>query len=298
VTPQIEGTTPLWIAARVLLRERGDDFFRRIDKVLATFDPEAIHDLRVASRRAREGLALFEPCYGSRKIEPLIKRIKRVTRLLGDIRNTDEAILFFSELADGFRDSHGGDLETLLSLFRKKRKKGINRLRSGLPEIAPPSLRDTYYRAVDAPVLLKPPGNGADILAPLSGFACTAFDGPLSEIARLVPDARKAGEAGAQHLLRIAVKHWRYRIEILSFLMGKEYGEIHSAVKSYQEVLGKMHDLDVFAGIVREAGLPSLTTTHVLDIIKLKRQRYFDDFSVMLETLSLEMIGERVKKAL
>jgi CHAD domain-containing protein len=298
VIPRIEGTTPLWIAARVLLRERGDDFFRHIDKVLATFDPEAIHDLRVASRRTREGLALFEPCYDSRQIEPLVKRIKRVTRLLGDIRNTDEAILFFSELADGMRDSHGGDLEKLLSLFRKKRKKGISRLRSGLPEIAPPSLRDTFYRAVDAPSLLKPPGNGSDILAPLSGFAYTAFDGPLSEIARLVPDARKAGEAGAQHLLRIAVKHWRYRIEILSFLMGEAYGEIHGAVKSYQEVLGKMHDLDVFAGIVREADLPSLTTTHVLEVMKLKRQRYFDDFSVMLETLSLEMIGERVKKAL
>ena len=58
----VEGKTPLWLAARVLLHERGDDFFRRRDKVLKTFDPEEIHDLRVSSRRLREGLELFLPC--------------------------------------------------------------------------------------------------------------------------------------------------------------------------------------------------------------------------------------------
>jgi len=80
--------------------------------------------------------------------------------------------------------------------------------------------------------------------------------------------------------------------------MGASYVEIHSAVKGYQEVLGKMHDLDVFASIVREAGLPSPTEAHVLDSIKLKREGFFADFSAMMETMSLETIGERVEKAL
>src|SRR5512137_642289 len=97
---QIVGSTHLWVAARVLLYERGDDFFMLWDKVLKTSDAEDIHDLRVSSRRLREGLALFTPCYPSGNIARLVKRIKRVTRLLGDIRNTDEAILFFSALAD------------------------------------------------------------------------------------------------------------------------------------------------------------------------------------------------------
>jgi CHAD domain-containing protein len=132
----------------------------------------------------------------------------------------------------------------------------------------------------------------------LSHFASTAFDEPLSEIARLVPDARKAGEIRAQHLLRIAVKHWRYRIEILSFLMGAAYGEIHGAVKGYQEVLGKMHDLDVFSGIVGEAELSSPARTNMLDIIKLKKESFFTVFSTMLENIPLEKIGEQIEKAL
>ena len=44
MTMPVQGTTPLWIAARVLLHERVNDFFRHRDKVVKTFDPEDIHD--------------------------------------------------------------------------------------------------------------------------------------------------------------------------------------------------------------------------------------------------------------
>ncbi len=298
MTPRVEGATPLWIAARLLLYERGDDFFRRTDKVLATFDPEDIHDLRVASRRVREGLALFAPCYPSDGILPIVKRIKQVTRLLGEIRNTDEALLFFSTLADELGEPCRGELEKLLSQFGKKRKKGIRRLRTGLPEIAPASLHGLYRRAVNAPLLFKPPADGVDLLAPLRHFARTALDERLSDVLKLVPGARKEGEAEAQHLLRIAVKRYRYRMEILSFLVGERYEEIHEAVKGYQEVLGKMHDLDVFAGIVREAEFPSRTKTEICDAVTAKRERFFADFSAMLDSVPLEKIGEQVGKAL
>jgi hypothetical protein len=36
----------------------------------------------------------------------------------------------------------------------------------------------------------------------------------------------------------------------------------------------------------------------VLNAIKLKREGFFTDFSAMMETMSLEKIGERVEKAL
>ena len=161
-----------------------------------------------------------------------------------------------------------------------------------MPETAPPSLRDAFYQVVDSPAVLGTADNGVDMLAPLSDFASRVFDEPPAEIAKLLPEARKAGEAGAQHLLRIAVKHWRYRIEILSFLMGEAYGEIHDAVKSYQEALGKMHDLEVFSGISASA------KSRMLDIIILKKEKFFSIFTAMLESKPLEKIGEQVIRAL
>ena len=124
---QIEGKTPLWIAARVLLYERGEDFFRRRGKMVKTFDAEDIHDLRVASRRLREGLILFAPCYPPGNIARLVRKIKRVTRLLGDIRNADEALLFFTALKDEFDSSGRSHLEELAGTFRKKQGQGAEK---------------------------------------------------------------------------------------------------------------------------------------------------------------------------
>ena len=55
-----EGRTPVWIAARVLLHERVDDFFQRREKALKKSAPEEIHDLRVASRRPLNPISLLE----------------------------------------------------------------------------------------------------------------------------------------------------------------------------------------------------------------------------------------------
>jgi CHAD domain-containing protein len=187
------------------------------------------------------------------------------------------------------------ELEGMLASFRKERKKELKRLKGGLREIASRELRDLCRRVINSPSLFNPPPDGTDLFAPLADFAGEAFAARLAMVLDLVPKASKPAEIEAQHLLRIAVKHFRYRLEILSFLFGHRFPEIHGALKGYQEVLGKMHDLDVFAGIVREAGFPSQTETVVLGAIAVKRGKLFIDFSGMLKTTPFEKIGEQVR---
>lgn len=295
---QVDGTTPLWVAARALLWERGDDFFRRRDKVLKTFGPEDIHDLRVSSRRLREGLALFAPCYPPGKIARLVKGSKGVTRLLGEIRNSDEAVLFFSALRDELDDPCRGDLDRLITSFQEERNKELRRLKTGLREMAGDELHDLYRRVIGSPTLFAPSAGSSDPFAPLAGFADESLGARLIDVLKLVPEARQEGNSEAQHLLRIAVKHFRYRMEILSFLLGARYEELHAAVKRYQELLGKMHDLDVFAGISREARFSEPSAALIPAAIAAHRGRLFAEFSGMLECIPFEGIGERVRDAL
>ncbi len=291
MTRRVDGNTPLWIAARALLLERGDDFFGRAAEVLEKFDPDDIHDLRVASRRLREGMALFAPCYQEASVVPLAKRIKRVTGLLGNIRNTDEAILFFSSLDEETGEHVCVAPDSLLRMLRDKRESVTKKLRSELPELVPPSLRELLHRVFNEPLLFKDSPPGVDFLGPLLDFARTSLDERLSQVLQRVPPSREADRADAQHLLRIAVKHYRYRLEILSFLVAERYAEIHSALKGYQDVLGRMHDMDVFDAAVRKTDLPAETTELLCYIIKNKRKKYFADFSAMLEALPLETMG-------
>ncbi|NVN90551.1 MAG: CHAD domain-containing protein [Desulfuromonadales bacterium] len=291
----LDGTTPLWIAATVLVYARGEELFRRGEKAATTLDAEDIHDLRVASRRLREGLALFASCYPPAVISAVDKRVKKVTRFLGDIRNTDEAILFFTALAAELDDSCRRDLETFLATCHDDRERTVRGLESGLRKIAAGRLSDLYLRTLHSLSLFTPPDNGIDLFSPLSGFAKDALDQRLSTIRELLPQAREPGAIEAQHRLRIAVKHFRYRMELLSFLVRAEYPLLHGLVKGYQDVLGTMHDLDVFSGIVREAGFPAGTEKMILDAMDAKRGKLFLNFSGMLVAQPLEQIGERVR---
>ena len=83
-------------------------------------------------------------------------------------------------------------------------------------------------------------------------------------------------------------------MEILSFLFGACYEELHGVLKSFQDLLGIMHDLDVFAGIVRKAGLTYLTQKSLLDAIAAKRGKLFGEFSVMLGTRPFEEVGKQM----
>src|ERR1039458_8484224 len=88
-------------SAIILERSRGV-FFAQWDEllhlrrtVLKTSDLEDIHDLRVASRRLKAALELFEPVASRTSTTKLKKNVRRLIRRLGGLRNIDEALLFF-----------------------------------------------------------------------------------------------------------------------------------------------------------------------------------------------------------
>lgn len=297
-TMQVDGTTPLWVASRVLLYERGEDFFKRLERALKTSDPEDIHDLRVASRRLREGLALFAPCYPAGQIARLVREVKGVTRLLGEIRNADEAILFFTALAGELDGEYREDLDRISNSFRKGRKKELKKFKGSMKEMASGSMCDLFRRVISSPSLFNRQRDRVDLFVPLSLFAGEAMNARLAAVLGFLPEARQAWDIESQHQLRIAIKHFRYRMEILFFLFGDDYGEIHGVLKGYQDLLGKMHDLDVFAGIVQKGGLTLLAQGPLLSAIAAKRGKLFADFSAMLENIPFEDMDERMRSHL
>lgn len=294
---QLDGRTTLWLAARTLLAERSADFFRRWFRVLKTFDLDDIHDLRVASRRLREGLILFAPIYPVKNIAPLVRKVKQVTTLLGEMRNTDEALLFFSTLSDELDAAYRDPLTNLLAEFKRLRKREEKRLRKRLKSGEPKVLRSSFQKVVCSPFLFSPPPPHADPFSPLSVYAKEGLRQRMAEVLELVPQARAEENVDAQHRLRIAVKHFRYRMELFSSLLGGGYQELAGVVKGYQDVLGKMHDLDVFTGIVKERDFPLRSEQAVVAAIAAKRGSLFGEFLAMLGKTPLDDIGHRVENA-
>src|SRR5512139_606963 len=150
---EISGATPLWLASRTLLSERGEDFFSRWERALKTFDAEDIHDLRVASRRLREGLTFLGPCFPKKSISSITGRVKKLTFLLGTMRNTDEALAFFSPLVREVNSPSAGELEKLLDDLGREREKERKRLKRGLSSMEPETFHTLFIRTNSRPLI-------------------------------------------------------------------------------------------------------------------------------------------------
>ncbi|CAG0984932.1 hypothetical protein GEOBC_02039 [Geobacteraceae bacterium] len=293
----ITARTPLWVAAPALLAARSDDFFGRWRKVLKSFDLEDIHDLRVSSRRLREGCALFAPVY-SANLSGVGRRVRKVTRLLGALRNTDEALLFFRKLAAALPEPCGEGLGVLIARQDVLRENERQRLAERFKNLDSGKTRSAFTLTMARPFVFPRPDLAVDPFTPLGSFAAAALEQRFTHLLALVPAACREGEAAAQHTLRIAVKHYRYRIEILSFLIATGYEDIHAAVKAYQECLGTMHDLDVFSEMVRREGLSPEVECVILNAIAEQRTMCFARFTELLGEHPFELIGEQVRGAL
>ncbi len=294
----IGADTPLWLAARAIMSVRRKEFFRCWLQLRKGFDPEPIHDLRVASRRFREGLDLLAPCYPAKSLDRVSRRVKGVTRLLGDVRNTDEAISYFSSLA-GKLDGPAVDvLATLRDSLCQEREHEAERLRSALDSLSVKVLRPSFEKSLNNPLLFSLPQGGIDPFATIGSFARQALDERLRLVRELLPKARNEADCAAQHQLRIAIKHFRYRLELLSFLMGRGAAEAIANLKQYQDLTGWLHDRDVFADLVRRWGFPPDMEQHLLSVIAAERHGIFGQFRQLLTEYPLETLDEQPRRAL
>src|SRR6266702_7471782 len=76
-------------AGRRMLQERTKKMLDWHDEVLKDEDIEAVHKMRVASRRLRATLDAYEPCCKPLQFKKVYRRIKKVADALGTVRDTD-----------------------------------------------------------------------------------------------------------------------------------------------------------------------------------------------------------------
>jgi hypothetical protein len=90
--------TPLNQAAPAILLSKADPLFELEAAASGGADMDAVHDMRVASRRLREAMRLLAPLYPQNGYAKWYRRVRRVTRALGPVRDSDVFIDAFSRL--------------------------------------------------------------------------------------------------------------------------------------------------------------------------------------------------------
>ena len=216
-----------------------------MDGVRKAEDIECVHRMRVASRRLRNALSLFETCLPKKRVLEWQKQIKGVTQALGAARDTDVRI----DLVNKFYEAHEED----------KYRRGIRRLQ----------LRLKQYRAtlqqkvIDLTIVLESHGTVGEMTKKLQPLVeqqeqVYLFSPSLYEIgfksitSRL--DAFLAYEEYVEkpecvaelHAMRICAKHLRYTLEVFAPLYREDVKNTVQVIRKIQDGLGEIHDCDMW----------------------------------------------------
>jgi CHAD domain-containing protein len=228
-------------------------------------DESSVHQARVASRRLREALPVLGATADDDALDRAEKRVRRITRALGPVRELDVTLSLLAEL-----ESKGTAPKRAIARVRKavveERQK---RRRAMLAEIKPARLEKLRKRLVKvaAPAERKVPARTAIHEAEIKA---------AERSRRLLDAIDEAGSiylADRLHRVRIEAKKLRYALEIHRELTHSRSTSRLNRLKHQQDLLGRVHDLEVLIERTREvqASLPGENRRAMTELDRLIR---------------------------
>lgn len=223
-------------------------------KVLQGNDPDAIHDLRVATRRLQQVIDLIYPSPRSGVIPKLYRGLKRCRRSLSEVRNYDVLLERVDAALSRKRTARREAWETIGEYLKASRSA---RLEKSLRKLAKANLSAIYVRLKEH----LPSGENADpasvhsahngVGQPLTGEQFyerigEALQTVWTDLEQEIAQSRHEHSPAVLHRTRIAAKRVRYLIEVIQAFDVPGSKEALIWLRSLQTQLGDWHDLVVF----------------------------------------------------
>jgi CHAD domain-containing protein len=249
-------------AAEYLIRHRLSALGRALPAAKAG-DAESLHQARVATRRLRAAL----PLVGSGpKTEKLVRSMRRLTRALGPVRELDVELVILDELQKSDEVPQGA-IDRLRASIVEERQHLHADLRERIDDF---DIEKARKRAVSAA------RKQADRARPRDARSGVLARERAARRARRL-EAAVDSAAGLYlpdrlHEVRIAVKKLRYTLEVgvpdgrkpASRASGARNAARLRTLKQAQDLLGRMHDLEVL--IARTRGIQSSPGASTLQV--------------------------------
>jgi CHAD domain-containing protein len=222
--------------------------------VLETDEPEAIHKMRVTTRRAQAALDLLEGEFPIRKLK---RRLREWRQMLSRVRNYDVFLILIEKEGTRSRPAYRAQFELVKSIFQKRRTHRAEKIRKYFEKIKVDSIASKLGLTIAHPVADAASVKSNEISADTGSQKKLAIDDQkvaahiadrleqrVAEFNELAAQAHPATRAEELHQLRIAAKRVRYLLEIVS-QMG--YGDGARAItwlRNIQDRIGDWHDLE------------------------------------------------------
>jgi CHAD domain-containing protein len=249
--PGVLPDDPLAEAGRKVLAFHFAEMLRHEEGTRLGEDIEALHDMRVATRRMRAAFEVFESAFDAKQVKPHLKGLRGTGRALGRVRDLD----VFMEKARHYLETRPAEeragLDPLLDRWRAEREAGRAAMLAHLDGDQYAEFKRKFA------AFLTTPGQGAKQAAPgeiqpdqVRHLAPVLIYTRLAA-GRAYQPILAAASIEQLHALRIEFKKLRYTLEFFKEVLGKEVKGLINDLKVIQDHLGDLHDADVACGILR-----------------------------------------------
>jgi CHAD domain-containing protein len=140
---------PFALAGARIVRLRADELFSHGDEVLDTADIERVHDMRVASRRLRAVLEIFEPVFPQGDFKTVLRDVKALADALGERRDPDVHIDAMEELEAAMQAANRPGIEALVKRQRARQAAGNATLQAALEHTREADLHTRLHSLAD-----------------------------------------------------------------------------------------------------------------------------------------------------
>lgn len=211
-------------------------------------DIEAVHQMRVASRRLRAAIIIFGPVLADARPRRWRRAIRRVTRSLGEARDVDVQIAFVK----AFSEKHAANtrvrpgLDRLLLRQKQQRKKMQASVLESMDRFEASGVLDQigrYARKTIAEGRLARVASGGDVA---KQFGRESVRSRLGELLSYDSYVAQRSCAEQLHQMRIVAKWLRYTMDLFVPVLGNSTKSYIKHTKRLQTLLGDLHDMDVW----------------------------------------------------
>jgi CHAD domain-containing protein len=249
-----------WNKVRKLALRHLNRFISLEAKVLKGDDPDAIHDMRVASRRLQQVLDLIFPKPLPREARRLRRKIRRCRRVLGDVRNCDVLLQRVEARLARQRCSDRESWTVVKEHLEERRSESFAR---ALRKLSKVNLAIFYIRTKGILDRIRSASGNAPVPLPLAqpdGLVLEPFPPRLaqgivrvwSEFEKQVAASHRDRTAPSIHAARICAKRLRYLLEVVNQFGIPGSSEALAWLRKIQDQLGDWHDMEVLEEMIIE----------------------------------------------
>lgn len=228
--------------------------------VLASDDVEAVHKMRVTTRRLQASIDLLGREADVRKLK---RRLRNWRRALSRVRNYDVFQELIDKEATGRRHDHREQLELVKALLAERRVRKAEKIRQFLEGIQvqdislklglsfPPAADGASGQAEQqaGPLDLKSEGDAKSNPArfdekKIAGYAAERLEQRLTQFQAIVAQSQPTTDPAELHRLRIAAKRVRYLLENVQQMGFGDASRALAMLRTLQDRIGDWHDFE------------------------------------------------------